>query len=1420
MACRFEYPSLVIFDCDDGRFNLFVDHMQFVNLIISTCECHVFWNDRKIFMFDHLSFISKQFPQIHLHPSYAETASITTYSIIETFLSSRIEEFSSVRLVHGKNYCYEEIFEWIMEKYGPYKLELLQIDTPYERFIQRYIEGTYTQRFEQAANCNFIGFPEIFPRTNNLGYYDAIRIYLAERTALKRLRKCKQKSLTIFYQDLHHDKVLSKSEMIFLESLCYCLQCQSSFTSAIEYSQHHCAVHNISMPFALIQKSTSYLQHEKTKNTFISGSLTEKLACPFCSSKFTSVRNWDKHIDGNHNEHNLFSETEVLNYLRMLLKMAIKQTETTKPMLDLSERIACWECSRNFSPEDRLNHYIDKHGTALRSKVIKVSNLYSNYRTAARDPVDHKKFLSNSRRDIFKCWECDEILQCDAHLLIHFLEMHTSFHLNQAIDPSRALRYRLALAQEQFAMPKRNIASTASLDDYLPSSTTLKHTDTSAKDRYIKYGAFSAAVVNSSTDYYHTKQTSIKTVIKLIKKLLPSATSVSHPSLLPIYLDIKFGPGYYLDVKSMYSCVSSLNKKSSDLSDGSSTESSDEQTLAYSEYRSKRKRTFSCWECYGKFVTTCARMIHFISKHAVSIHSKIIELSHHHNSIEVVRDEMDENKPLFRCWKCPKTCTSHEGIYNHLIANHMKSILDTNSDPLRQLENRLAAMEKDMKFKKIQIPSVKVPPNTLPNYQKSKSSENRRQYHEILATLQTIEPFCASKKNSLTKKKEKSTAVKPVNSSVHSLSNPPKDSEGFQLVTRRNLQSVSTHCQIESECSYPQTRAREYTTVTAYPSDSSNRFPCSQCSKNFRTTNDRLSHFIGKHTALPHSSTALLSHMPSNCIPKTQETTNSKQDKKMSLTEWSGCWQSIEKPTSKANLTVSFDQQHTPSILSSTTNPTSILQKKIATSQERATAERMVDKPVTESYVCSQCSKEFKSHAARVSHYKAKHRGVSLSTTNSLPKNLHEQSISIENSKPPVKSAVKITATSTKHPTPSAASEVVSISTNIHSNLERAETLVPNQSVRSDDQKRVESVFSCWICSQSFQSAGIRLEHFLKNHSSSFLPISNISSSSLDKPTTKTAKRSKYSKIAINPLTKSTSCWQCEKKFISFDYHISHFIEAHANDILFVDSDPSGILKNQLAMVQKHMKNSKDRVTPIKATSNCLQSEKKFKSASASTNKFNETKFSATPPTTYKLQNSFAYEMKTEHNRSAAVRNKIRLEDTFSDDSLACINPGYSQCNEPLIATRSNNAEHRTSISCKTSFTHTSKYDQEQRQESTGANKYSGRVRSHHLQMNSSIPDVEDISVDRDNTQCPQAVFSRLVYISWGTYRQQISVAPGKTNQCPHQLCASKMVKYTFEELSSHIFEEHEDIEVQLECCDPMVTYTPEEYNNHLHHFD
>lgn len=199
--------------------------------------------------------------------------------------------------------------------------------------------------------------------------------------------------------------------------------------------------------------------------------------------------------------------------------------------------------------------------------------------------------------------------------------------------------------------------------------------------------------------------------------------------------------------------------------------------------------------------------------------------------------------------------------------------------------------------------------------------------------------------------------------------------------------------------------------------------------------------------------------------------------------------------------------------------------------------------------------------------------------------------------------------------------------------------------------------------------------------------------------------------------------------------------------------------------------------------------------------------------------------MKTEQNRSAAAQSKkIHLGDTFSNDpkywqqfiyanaSLDCIDSGYHQCKESLITTRLNNTESRPSVTCKTSFTSTSKYEQEQRQESNDANGYAGPFRSNYPQMNSSV--------NHDNTQCPRAAFSRLVYISRGTYRQQISVAPGKTNRCPHKLCASIMAKYTFEELCSHIFEEHEDIGIQLECCDPMVTYTPEEYDNHLRHFD
>jgi hypothetical protein len=85
--------------------------------------------------------------------------------------------------------------------------------------------------------------------------------------------------------------------------------------------------------------------------------------------------------------------------------------------------------------------------------------------------------------------------------------------------------------------------------------------------------------------------------------------------------------------------------------------------------------------------------------------------------------------------------------------------------------------------------------------------------------------------------------------------------------------------------------------------------------------------------------------------------------------------------------------------------------------------------------------------------------------------------------------------------------------------------------------------------------------------------------------------------------------------------YIHIFIETHARAVLFIDADPSSVLKNQIATAQKQMKAKKDTTMITTVSFNCSQCMKKFKSADARISHFNAKHSGSTLCTASKLLN-------------------------------------------------------------------------------------------------------------------------------------------------------------------------------------------------------
>lgn len=711
MTCTSDYRQLVLFDCDNGRHILFTDFATLVMLIPSTCEYHVFWNDCKVSKFYNLSLLLKEFPQIHLHPSYSKDTPNTKHSTLSNYLLDHVDEFSFILLVHGRDRCYEEVFQCVTQEYGRDKLALLEIEIPFDRYIGQIIARLNTEQVNyNATNCL-----EEYPSTSDLIHYDTTQAYHSEWTTVKRLTKQKQTSLDIRYNDVDHGKIvtlstedrvqddleetntarkrifqrrpihISKSKGISSEHLHYCAQCQNRFESIVKYPQHPIISHSTSTPHASIEKSNRFLEHkrilkfnQKVKHNVTTSIIGKKYYCPFCPRKFSSARNWDRHIDGMHANFSSFSRNKVSNYLQMLSAMAEDQTETTEKPIGLSKRVACWECSRKCNAENRLNHYIDEHGTALQFKVTEISNLYSGRNTTVRNLIRNERLILNTRINVFKCWECNALLQCGVGLLIHFMKMHTNFRIKQTNDPSRELRYQLAIAQERLAVVQEKVIPKTKSHNHAQKSSKSRRLDASSEHRRIRHRTSSNQRILSENSRQIAKQSTSGEI------------SSPHCFLSTTFHEIQSGPNIYFNIKHVKSNLSKRMKPFK-LASSRPVVMANAPKLTNRQSSPRSVKWFPCWKCSRKFIATTDRVNHFINKHGLSLRSKIIELScQNSNRTTGVPCTVNSAKPSFGCWKCTKKFTSHGGVLSHFILKHLNSILCSDEDPSSLPENRLA----------------------------------------------------------------------------------------------------------------------------------------------------------------------------------------------------------------------------------------------------------------------------------------------------------------------------------------------------------------------------------------------------------------------------------------------------------------------------------------------------------------------------------------------------------------------------------------------------------------------------------------------------------------------------------------------------------------------------------------------------------
>ncbi len=382
--------------------------------------------------------------------------------------------------------------------------------------------------------------------------------------------------------------------------------------------------------------------------------------------------------------------------------------------------------------------------------------------------------------------------------------------------------------------------------------------------------------------------------------------------------------------------------------------------------------------------------------------------------------------------------------------------------------------------------------------------------------------------------------------------------------------------------------------------------------------------------------------------------------------------------------------------------------------------------------------------------------------------------------------------------------------------------------------------FSCWQCSLECKNRYIRIGHFIRCHSASFLPNTNASSSLVHNDAVTAKEQIHTSEVFIDHLSKFSKCWECGRKYTSRNELIFHFVITHDRSILNARLDPSGILKDRIAMAQEWMATTKGITKGTKISFNGSQYSNKLKSVTDFSNHSNGKYNGSTSPSISKLSNGNG-------NQTAAIQKQIKVAtdipdsvdkpdngakslkkvisdadpaDQFNGEHVKCPLSTASMTSSDVKSQKEMLQEHTKSTEPTTSFINISYYCEHCQKQFTSAADHIEHFKTEHSGVTTSVATVQDCSSDRDIMKCPKARFPTVVYLSLETIRKRICITSGKTNRCSHDACKLSTADYDFEELSLHTINDHKDAQLKLECCNPMITYTLEEYKKHLLHTD
>jgi hypothetical protein len=505
---------------------------------------------------------------------------------------------------------------------------------------------------------------------------------------------------------------------------------------------------------------------------------------------------------------------------------------------------------------------------------------------------------------------------------------------------------------------------------------------------------------------------------------------------------------------------------------------------------------------------------------------------------------------------------------------------------------------------------------------------------------------------------------------------------------------------------------------------------------------------------------------------------------------------------------------------------------------------------------CSYCLRKFESADARKDHQRIRHAKFYIPTTSSRANPVNNKVKTILRREKGTEQ-ISISISLLFHYSQCSEVSNSDASGDSHANTKQTESHLPanakpssfhdHQSTTGKDytntiqrtRARVRT-FSCWQCSLECKNRYLRIDHFIRCHSASFLPNTNASSSLVHNDTVTAKEQIHTSEVFIGHLNKFSNCWECGRKFISRNDLIFHFVVTHDRSILNARHDPSGILKDRIAMAQEWMATTKGITTGTKISLNGSQYSDKLKSVADFSDHSNGEYNGSTSPSISKLSNR-------DGNQTAAIQKQIKIAadipdsvdrpDTgakslkkvisdadpanqFNGEHVKCTLSTAGMTSSDVKSQKEMPQEHTKNTEPTTSFLHISYYCEQCQKQFTCAADHTEHFKTGHSEVTTSVAAVQDCSSDRDIMKCPKARFPTVVYLSLETFRKRICITSGKTNRCSHDACKLSTADYDFEELSLHTMNDHKDAQLKMECCNPMITYTLEEYKKHLLHTD